>query len=270
MCLTFGRSEMSNTIVYAGEALRGGRLVHVLGYSNKAKSLSGPNAMILPIPSAVPLTEKNAIDTTYAKNLLKDCSTAVTRDLKGASDSFGGNSRGMRSMKAIRFDVGSYTVVVGQNASDVHNVLQTVDISKRPKINEAILSAYARLYPEWPIAVCCFNADVAPEPLLWWYEPKDPSRLFAPGLDGHDGDVPNLKSLVRREHVVVFGSTFHPKGHMVHYQDDLSDEIATLFPMKVIGAPIRHNTRNGDWYVPVDHSGMHADYEFPTELPPGA
>jgi hypothetical protein len=45
------------------------------------------------------------------------------------------------------------------------------------------------------------------EPLLWWYEPKDPSHLFMPALDAHDGLPPEPGSDVDVDHVLVVGRT---------------------------------------------------------------
>ena len=72
MCMTLYPAVLSKTILYAGEALIDGKLVHVLGYQNTAKNESkGPNAMILPFPTSIAMGPGNVVDTSECKNVLK-------------------------------------------------------------------------------------------------------------------------------------------------------------------------------------------------------
>src|SRR5689334_16907226 len=83
MCCTFEKSEMSNTRIYVGEAVRQSKLVHVLAYQNNAIS-KGPNAMVLPFPTDVKLSQENVIDTTKFKTFLEDISEASRHITKSA------------------------------------------------------------------------------------------------------------------------------------------------------------------------------------------
>src|SRR5512143_1353139 len=76
MCCTFEKSEMSNTRIYAGEAQRQGKLVHVLAYQNTAIS-RGANAMVLPFPTEVAMGRENVIDTTKFNNLLEEMGECI-------------------------------------------------------------------------------------------------------------------------------------------------------------------------------------------------
>jgi len=211
MCITFREAELSNTKLYAGEARRGDAHVHVIAYQNKAAT-RGPNAMILPLPAAVMPGPENVVDTRGFKRFLDDIHRATERhdflDLRAAPG-------------AQVFDVGSYTVVLTASPLAVPEALASVPASKRPAVNALVLDAFEKLYPGWPLAVCCWDGSFEAEPLLWWYEPRMPDQLFAPALDAHDGQPPRADAEVRVDHHVAFGSTLHPTGDEVHYRDDV-------------------------------------------------
>lgn len=254
MCITSARAHLSNTIVYAGEALRDGILVHVLGYQNKAENLfGGPNAMILPIPARAPMGPENMIDTRAAPRILKDMEAAIHLDSLTLSRGFG-DERRTRSKSVQVFDQGSYTVVLADRPTDVMAALSQVTIERRPSIGGDLLASFERFYPEWPLAVCCFNGRVAPEPLLWWYEPKDPGHLWAPALDAHDGAPPVPGMLVDVDHTVVFGSSLQavPGAAEVRYTEPPSsiEPLKSLLPGRVTGKQL-HKMRlpNGDFSI---------------------
>ena len=108
--------------------------------------------------------------------------------------------------------------------------------------------AYDTWYPDWPVAVCCFNNQEAAlaNPLMVYYEPSRPEFLFAPALDSHTGDVPNLKSEVLVDHTVVVGAP-DGKGEGVRYQDQIPSHIKRCLPRSVIGGKVQTYLPNGDF-----------------------
>jgi hypothetical protein len=256
MCMSLHPADFENTKLYAGEARReDGTYVHVLAYQNRAAS-AGPNAMILPLPARGKLGPENAVDTRAFKRFLDDIH-AATR-IMTLSLSFSLSDEMDLEEGAQVFEVGSYTVVLAEEAAAVTRALDRIPAARRPALNGAILDAFARLYPGWPLAVCCWDGRVEAEPLLWWYEPRQPEQLFAPALDAHDGGPPNLDALVRVDHHVAFGSALDPErsgppdgaeydGH-VSYADRIPGEILRLLPTRVAGTALQSGLPNGDFW----------------------
>jgi hypothetical protein len=229
-------AEFSNTYGWAGETEKDGKLVHVMLYHNSARNLfltsdskgetltepSG-NAMILPIP-AVPgsMTSANMMDGAAYKpigRMLYDATPGffehVMKVLMSilASVASGPEPMGM-SKGAVQvmdhyeiFGRGSYTVVLANNASIIPEALSKVPLKVRPKINKEIFDAYQKWYPGWTFALCCFEKQAGGEPIVWWYEPKDPSELFFPALDAHTGKPPILNTSVDVDHHLTVSST---------------------------------------------------------------
>jgi uncharacterized protein (DUF427 family) len=249
MCCTFAPARLSDTILYSGDALWEGRYVHVLAYQNMA-STAGPNAMILPLP-ALRLGPENAVDARPFGTFLEDIREATRweRDLANLE------AKGRSAEEAEVFDVGSYTVVLSASASAVLGALGEVPANRRPAINARMIEAFSLHYPGWPVALCCWNGDLQPEPLLWWYEPRDPEQLFAPALDAHDGGPPDLGVEVLVDHHVAFGSAIRPYGRPVHYRQD-AGPFRSLLPPRVRGTHLARRMRNGDfWSRVADASG---------------
>jgi hypothetical protein len=211
MCVTLGAARLSKTILYAAEVCPDGmEVLHVLGYQNSVQNLSSNgaargNAMILPFP-ALPgtMTRKNVVPTDQCPHILEDLAETVrwqnaTRSLGIAKDAGPG---------VEVFDTGIYTVVLAEDAGAIPGALKRVPAAKRPALNPPIFDAYARWYPDWTIALCCFNNAEAARatPLLWWYRPANPEELFAPALDCHSGEVPDLNAEVVVDHTVAVGS----------------------------------------------------------------
>ncbi|WP_437927876.1 hypothetical protein WMF37_01175 [Sorangium sp. So ce291] len=249
MCCTFSPARLSSTLLYAGDAQRNGLYVHVLAYQNTA-STSGPNAMILPIP-ATRLGPENAVDTRPFRTFLEDIREATrVPAARGYGPSFGAP----RGSRPVVFDVGSYTVVLAESPRAVLAALGAVPEDKRPAINDRMLQAFEIYYPGWPVAVCCWNGDLQPEPLLWWYEPRFPEWLFAPALDAHDGDPPDLQAAVQVDHHLAFGSALRPEGQPVRYRDD-AGSYRPLLPSSVRGAELHVQMSNGDFWARRDQIG---------------
>lgn len=251
MCITMATAELKGTLLYAGEGRFDSRYVHVLAYQNTARS-AFPNAMILPIPAAAPLDHRNAIDTRQFPDFLKkiQAANAPARAIGRGGDGARGRS------PAQVFDVGSYTVVLAGDARSISAALDRVPPQKRPPDNAELFAAFEQLYPGWPLAVCCWQGTIRPEPLLWWYEPLEPDWLFAPALDAHDGGPPRLGEQVEVDHFLAFGSSSYEGGNAVAPIRAAPRETQKLFPRSVHGTRIREKMPNGDfWLAASDLSG---------------
>ncbi len=239
MCITFNSANLAKTKIYAGESKLDGKYVHVIAYQNKAIT-NGPNAMILPIPAAVMPTSENVIDTRRFARFLDDIHKANRIASKYESRSF--------SPGAQVFNVGSYTVVLAERSQAIAEAILCVPEKKRPAVSLAVLRAFDELYPGWPLAVCCWDGTINAEPLLWWYEPKAPGWLFAPALDAHDGEPPDLDADVLLDHHVAFGSTLDPIGNEVSYTDQIPRAARELLPARVRGTRLTGTMPNGDFW----------------------
>jgi hypothetical protein len=245
-------------MIYAGEAKKDGKLVHVLAYQNLAES-NVPNAMTLPIP-AKNIGQENCIDTRPFKNFLKNIidsakSPLLSRSAKGVAAS-------AASSYGEVFDVGSYTVVIAKTAhpSGIRALLKQVPENKRPEVNVEIFQSLYKLYENWPIAICCWSGTIKPEPILFYYEPLHEDVLFAPGLDAHDGKAP-IRNQVRVDARITFGSVGHDIGHRdIVFEDSVPPSVKDLFPKSVAGTEYSGIYLNGDYVSRV------ADLKATTDL----
>ncbi|WP_437977343.1 hypothetical protein WMF11_10350 [Sorangium sp. So ce295] len=250
MCCTFSPATLSSTLLYAGDAQWNGLYVHVLAYQNTA-STSGPNAMILPIP-ATRLGPQNAVDTRPFRTFLEDIREATRQPIPRSYGTLLGGT--LEAARAVVFDVGSYAVVLAESPRAVLSVLRQVPKPKRPALNDRMLQAFEAYYPGWPVAVCCWNGNLQPEPLLWWYEPRYPEWLFAPALDAHDGNPPDLRATVEVDHHIAFGSALKPEGQPVLYRDDAGAN-RPLLPSSAHGTELQSRMINGDFWLRRDQLG---------------
>lgn len=267
MCMSARPANFSATKIYAGEGEYKGKYVHVIAYQNNAKSqkLDEPNAMILPFPTSVAMTEKNVIDTRPFKNFMQDIAEASI--FRGKTL---GSSRGLvfgAAADARVFDVGSYTVVLAEHASQIPLALQKVSEDKRPALSYQLLNGLNKLYPNQPLAVCCWGGSVQAEPLLWWYEPKDKDTLFMPTMDAHDGGAPDVKATVKTDHVIMAGSFLKRASrknlyNAVLYKNDIPKNVATLLPALSFGSELPHRLKNGDIFVKTEDLMYDKDGKF--------
>jgi hypothetical protein len=135
--------------------------------------------------------------------------------------------------------------------------VRAVPAARRPNLPFRFVSELSQLYPDWPIALCCFEGgSIAPEPLFWWFEPRYPNVLFAPAIDAHDGNPPNPSAIVVRDHTIVFGcsdSNLRPDELLT--EDILSivpREHRWLFTDRMFGKQFQGNMRNGDFVTSLD------------------
>lgn len=255
MCMTIGKeeAELSNTQIYVGEATREDKLVHVLAYQNTAES-RGPNAMILPFPTSVPMGPNNIIDTRGFGNFLTDIGLATKEYTKSFSRSMMLNSAGAAGFAQV-FDSGSYTVILADHVAQVPEALTRVDAHKRPEITTQFLIRFGMMYPKQPVALCCWTGTLKSEPLLWIYEPKSPEVLFVPTMDAHDGSPPDLDAMVQADHIISAGSRITEVGNRVNYSDlkktggSLPSEFDGLLPNRVRGYRLNRLVKNGDMFI---------------------
>jgi hypothetical protein len=291
MCVSLAPAHFSKTKGLAAETKRGRKIVHLLGYQNTVSNLSARrsggfrrvaapvstgqgNAMFLPIPAkAGTMTEANVIDTSSCPNILKDMERAILPPVTRGGGRRGGTlGKGLPDSVRV-FDHDIYTVVLASRAEDIPAALKLVPEHKRPALNKSIFEAYARWYPGWTFALCCFNTDQEADakPLLWWYEPLNKDVLFFPALDAHDGNAPDLQANVLVDHAIIVSShrMTEGAGTEVHYTDTLSEQLRALLPKHVLGRQHNQNMRQGDFVIPVKalRSGS---LDLRRELPKGA
>lgn len=282
--------RFSDTILYMAEMLHPHstwfkrKTVHVLGYENTVQNdlnnvgHSG-NAMLLPLP-AVPgtITQKNCISTESFPHILQDYRLAVKELFINKTLKI--NIRGSNELQAEIFDSGIYTVVLAQNVMAIPLALEQVPLEKRPILNSKLFEMYSKWYPSWTFALCCFNNKQAARatPLLWWYEPLDPTQLFAPGLDCHTGAIPDLNAEVEVNHTIVVGSYWQKKKSSkaiaeVKFQDKIPKEIAPYLLSKVTGGQFRSRyIPNGDFVLDVKsvrNPREDEPFRIRRSLPPG-
>lgn len=269
MCCTTEPSRMSQTIVYGAEILQDGAIKHVMAYQNNAENLgTGPNAMLLPIPSAHPLDATAALDLTAAPRLLKDYAEWFQPRSRGMK-SYG--YRGDDADELHVFNTGSYTVVLAQNAAAIPSALSRVPTNRRPAVKQAIFDAYAQFYPGWSVALACYDGTIEAEPIGFVYEPRDLSTLFLPGLDGHDGQPPRLGTKVERDHTLIWASASMKNGSRIARSNPVPAHLAPYFPDMAGGRKLSGNTPNGDFHVDISRMSGERPFVDPVKVvAPGA
>ncbi len=259
MCITLEPARLSNTFIYAAEARRNGETFHVIAYQNRIKAKKGPNAMLLPLPAEGAVGSENIVDTRSFKGILdaydrsverlapKMRSRLLTKSVNSLAD-----SRGFQVFKS-----GSYTIALAEKPTMLRRAIEHVPENVRPEIPGSFLVALHQLYPDWPIALCCFDgAEVeSPEPLLWYFKPRFNRILFAPAIDAHNGQPPNPGDVVERDHKLAFGSCRSTRPIDRQLVEDIQHivpiEHQWMFMPSVVGTKISYRTGNGDFCLPV-------------------
>jgi hypothetical protein len=257
MCLSAAPAHFSNTILYAGLVRQGKKPIHVIGYQNTAENHhSGPNCMILPLQSKGAMGPGNILDTSGARNLLKDMRSAITPRSKGLAF---GATRGIASdsMKVQVFDHDVYTICLGRVGANFKTALKTVGEDRRPTIPAEILKFFETYYRNYHLAVCCFNNREAQSasPMLWQYEPVNPDVIVAPAIDGHDGFAPRPGTPVDLDHVLI-ASGPNVRGATVDYTDKIPSALRPYLPESVVGQMYDgESAANGDFLIDVTRMG---------------
>jgi hypothetical protein len=157
----------------------------------------------------------------------------------------------------------------------VAEALERVPENKRPTISDDFLAGFGALYPEQPLAICCWEGMLEAEPLLWWYEPTHKDRFFVPTMDAHDGGPPQIEEVVRVDHTISTGAADNSKvGHhfMVRYEDTIPSSVKDLLPNFVYSTRLDYKNNNGDMFIPTNKLGVGLDprkwriSEMPTAL----
>jgi|SRR5579859_6625313 len=248
MCVSTAPAQFTGTTLFLGKKYHPQHgWVFVLGYQNTAQNLaSGPNAMLLHLP-AVGMTQQNFLDTRSCRHILRDMVTSLMPQTR--SHSFGGMSKG--HVQVFEYDI--YTVVLATDASLIPNALPLVPAHKRIAVNQPLFDFYARCYPGYAVALCCFDNQQAEEaaPLLMWYHPMNPDVFMLPALDCHTGRVPSLSDHVDVDHWVILGTDDLPRGisSSVYSTNHVPAEIDAFLPQYIIGKRFRGKMRNGDFSI---------------------
>src|SRR2546422_68401 len=172
MCVSVAPARLTGTILYVGRHTHPELgPVEVLGYQNTVANLdTGPNAMLLHLP-ATGMTRANFLDTDDTPDVLRDLVDALRPAAWGAP---AGRAVPAGPPPAVEvFDHGVYTVVLAADPRDIPAALERVPDLKRPSLSPDLFDFYAETFPDYPVALCCFdNADARrAAPLLMWYRP---------------------------------------------------------------------------------------------------
>lgn len=248
MCITSSPAVLSKTILLAHTTVMNGESVNILGYQNTADS-QGPCGMLLPIPSKDELSAANCIDFSAAPDIFENYAGLVANRSRGLLSFSISEDRSIEI-----FDCGSYTMIRAQRASDIPSVLHMVPIEKRPAANIPLFEQMDRWYPGFQFVFCCWNGNMKAEPMMWWYRPLDDyaGYHFLPGLDAHDGGLPDLNDVVIVDHTIVIG--VKPRSeyqNAAHVLSKAPKELQQWLPNNVNGDQFtKERMRNGDWKIP--------------------
>lgn len=250
MCVFMHEAEADRTIGYFGvKWWRNRTLKHVLGYQMRVQNLhlSGPNAMILHIPSDGVLNQSNFLDTRSCKSILNDMAAAIRPLTRG------GIAKGLSFdgpvVNVFQHDI--YDVVSTNNAALIPQVLRSGLISPNriPDLNPVLFDWYAREMPQYNFAILCFDnrdAQIA-SPLLVQYDPLWPEVMRFPGLDWHKGGMPDFRGSVEVDHTILLNVDGMRGGHRVNYSDRIPSDVMEYLPETVIGRTYSGRMANGDF-----------------------
>jgi hypothetical protein len=263
VCVSSAPAVFRETTLYLGRCHHPehGR-IHVLGYQNTALSHTDqPNAMLLHLPGTG-VTQANFVDTSGSPHLLTDMTTALGPPLSRGY----GAAPGGPAVEVFEHDI--YTVVLASDATLIPDALSQVPSHKRIPANRPLFDFYARRYPDYAVALCCFNnRDAARSaPLLLWYEPLRPDRVELPAIDSHTGDIPELGTPVSVDHWVILGTDEESpswdlgpasndltqwRSAPMHWTPaDLSGPTGPFLPKNIAGRTYNGTFANGDFMIP--------------------
>ncbi|MDB5194639.1 MAG: hypothetical protein JWN50_653 [Parcubacteria group bacterium] len=248
MCVSMAKADFKGTRICLNDTnVPGLGQVHVLMYQNTAVSFAGPNAMLLHIPTQ-DIGQENFVDTSRFPHILDDMVDAHTPRNRGALRS------APKSVGSVQvFDVGMYTVVLAKSASDIPAALNRVPEAKRPMLNPALFDFYENAYPDFAVALCCFNSRFMSqaEPIMLWYPANCTENYRLPGIDCHTGGVPTLGVPVDVDHWLFLASDNMRGGKQVRYRERgmIPMDVLRLLPEQVYGAELHGRMPNGDFGI---------------------
>ena len=255
MCISNDPADFSGTkiMVHAPSPdLFSGKPVHVMAYQNTAKNLlpgDSANAMLLHIPSKTGMGPHNFIAMTDFPSVLDDMVEALLPKRKTFTRTLEPDLSA-RSVQII--SVGIYTIVLANNASDIPAALHMVPNDKRPRLNLDLIDFYSKNMKGYVVALCCFNKSAKSEPLLFWYEPKNPNFFHMPALDEHTGKAPDLNAYVDVDHWLIASHYLMTGGVPVNYSDNIPSSTRMYLPERVIGRHVMGLYPNGDFGMDVE------------------
>lgn len=220
MCVTTGKAAITGTMAYTYATLdtRDPRTLHVSGYQNRAISqVDGGNCMLLHFPGNELRLVKGPEDT---RHMMDD----ITRGLPKLAPE--PTLRGVSRAAGAVAKYGDYYVVLSEHPSQMLDALQQVPEDFRPQPSTQLyelLGWYEEKFPDYAFVLACFRGAVSPRhPIVVEYIPHNDDVLFVPGLDGHDGNVPEVGASMNRSFRVAFGAEGHPQPNVVNYNDDIA------------------------------------------------
>lgn len=249
MCVTSQPAIISDTMVLT-TALNPG--THMTAYQNKALSHTGDaNCMFLHLPGDS-LHLVQGIDATHG--FMSDVTQSLPRLQpieRGMSRS--GSFRGSFNPAPRIEEYGDYRVVFANKPEDTLTVLDQLPPEFRPtRVHSLELLAhwYKRHFEGYGIILVCWRGTLAPtHPVAVSYEPFHPEYLFAPGVDGHDGNLPQLGAPIGRGFKVAFSQRGRDCAHTVSYREP-SVGRKQWAPLSVSGFnDDRSRAPNGDYWV---------------------
>ena len=249
MCITAFPAELDDTILYGGiHQDATGLVTHHVGYVNTPINYwEGPNAMLLTFPSAQPMTGANIHDTRSAKRIFRDMQKSLEPPMRAVAKSFslGGD------FVIVDYDI--YQIIMTTASGNIARALQQVSSNKRPDYNPYVFGYLKEKMPLLSVALCCFDSREAKEaaPMFFWYEPSDPDVFVLPALDAHTGYAPTPDPVDVNTWVILNADSMpRGKGHDVHYQDAIPQELAPYLPRTVVGKHYEQRMPNGDFVFP--------------------
>lgn len=253
MCCTVEKAELSNTKILSLPLDNGN---HFIAYGNSVRNESGkPNAMILPIPGRTKPewfhnTEKYKafLDDIIREATLSKWLGLHSRSAKGLTlteslgDSFGHYEK---------FQLGMYTVGLADSFDGIAAFLESLPDSERPEVGKELQEFFKSHYPNWSFAICCFNTNkpIDAQPIAFEYTPLDPSLIYFPTMDAHDGGAPRLDDDVHVDHTFIYEHTGPREKKYVMEHIKLNDVPEFLDKRKFRIMPIVDWEPNGDTVV---------------------
>lgn len=208
------------------------------------------NCLIIPIMGS--WESIKLLNTADTPRLLTDIETALQLPDGGALSASGAPT-GLISgdsgrMAFLQSDV--YDVVFAENAASIAEVLERIDVEKRPDVDSRVFKRLEQWY-RCPLALCCFKSSQQAEtkPIGIAFKPIDPDQIVVYTLEAFDGYPPNPFKTVDLDHTIFVGSYRTPEEYtsFVPYRDSIPYDLKPYLLDRVLGMPI-NNTQmyNGD------------------------
>lgn len=202
------------------------------------------NCLIIPIMGS--WESIKLLNTADTPRLLMDVANAVQLP-DGIATPYGQAGGDSGRTAFLQFDV--YDIVIAEDASKIGEVVERIDIEKRPDVNSKVFKRLEQYY-RCPLAICCFKSSQQAEakPIGIAFKPTDPDQIVVYTLDGHDGYPPNPYSTVDLDHTIFVGSYRTPEEFtaFVTYRDQIPYELKPYLLDRVMGMPLSTQMVNGD------------------------